>query len=54
MESQLVTVFQFGIFVFMNFFSQEISGSPDELYKNETRLVVKFYLDFLCFYLCSV
>jgi len=32
-------------------FSQEISGSLDELHKSETWLVVKFYLEFLCFYL---
>jgi len=34
--------------------SQEINGSPDELLKSETRLVMKFYVDFLCFHLCSV
>jgi len=48
MESQLATVFQFGVLYFENF-STKISGSPDEFYKSETRLVVKFYLDFLCF-----
>jgi len=30
-----------------------MSGLPDELHKSETRLVVTFYLDFLCFHLCS-
>jgi len=39
---------------FAIFFFSRDNGSPDELHKSKTRLVVKFYLDFLCFHLCSV
>jgi len=47
MESRLVLVFQFGVLFYVTIFPQ-ISGSTDELH------IVKFYVDFLCFHLCSV
>jgi len=49
MESQLITLFQFGVFLYFVKYFLEISGSPDELHKSETRLVVKFYLNFYVF-----
>jgi len=48
MESQLVTVFQFGVFDFASYF-QEISGSLNDLHTRETRLGEINFLDFLRF-----
>jgi len=49
MESQLVTFFFNLVFCILLNISQEIRGSPGELHKSETRLVVKFYLDFYAY-----
>jgi len=50
MESQLVTVFQFGVFLyFVKFFLKKDNSSPVELYVSETKLVMEFNLDFFMF-----